>query len=172
LKDGDVILSFNGEKVSDSRHLKLEVASLAPGEKVPVEILRDGSRKTLEVKLKELPGEEQMAKNSSGGNAGQDQGSLQGVGVANLDTQARQQYNVPENVKGAVVTDVAQDSASAEAGLKAGDVIMEINHHAVASADDAVKLTEHSSNNKLTLLRVWSDGGSHYIVVDESNKVG
>ncbi|HEX3719526.1 MAG TPA: DegQ family serine endoprotease [Verrucomicrobiae bacterium] len=172
LKDGDVILSFNGEKVSDSRHLKLEVASLAPGEKVPVEILRDGSRKTLEVKLKELPGEEQMAKNSSGGNAGQDQGSLQGVGVANLDTQARQQYNVPENVKGAVVTDVAQDSASAEAGLKAGDVIMEINHHAVASADDAVKLTEHSSNNKLTLLRVWSDGGSHYVVVDESNKVG
>jgi serine protease Do len=113
-----------------------------------------------------------MAKNSNDNNAGQDNGSLQGVGVADLDSQARQQFNIPENVKGAVVTDVAQDSASAEAGLKAGDVIMEINHHAVASANDAVKLTEHASDNKLTLLRVWSDGGSRYVVVDESNKVG
>ncbi|HEX4122021.1 MAG TPA: DegQ family serine endoprotease [Verrucomicrobiae bacterium] len=172
LKDGDVITSFNGVKVTDSRHLKLEVAGLAPGEKVPVEIMRDGSRKTLEVKLQELPGENAMAKNSNDNNAGQDNGSLQGVGVADLDSQARQQFNIPENVKGAVVTDVAQDSASAEAGLKAGDVIMEINHHAVASANDAVKLTEHASDNKLTLLRVWSDGGSRYVVVDESNKVG
>jgi len=48
---------------------------------------------------------------------------------------------------------------------------MEINHHPVASADDAVKLTGRT-NNKITLLRVWSGSGSHYMVVDESNKVG
>lgn len=171
LKDGDVIVGFNGGKVTDSRHLKLEVAGLAPGENVPVEILRDGSRKTLEVELKELPGDEQMAKNSGDNNAA-DTGSLQGVGVGDLDTQARQQFNIPNHVKGAVVTDVAAGSAAAEAGLKAGDIIMEINHHAVASADDAVKLTEHANNNKMTLLRIWSGNGSRYLVVDESNKVG
>jgi serine protease Do len=113
-----------------------------------------------------------MAKNGNDNSPNHDSGSLQGVGVADVDSQARQQFKIPEDVKGAVVTDVAQESASAEAGLKAGDVIMEINHHAVASADDAVKLTEHSTHNKLTLLRVWSGGSSHYLVVDESNKVG
>jgi serine protease Do len=52
--------------------------------------------------------------------------------------------NIPDNVKGAVVTEVAPNSASAEAGLKPGDVITEINHHDVASANDAVRLTEHA----------------------------
>jgi serine protease Do len=171
LKDGDVITSVNGTTVTDSRHLKLEVAGIMPGEKVPVEILRNGSHKTLEVKMKELPEDEQIAKNSTGGDHAKDNGTLEGVGVADANPQMRQQFNIPEQVKGAVVTEVAPDSASAQAGLKAGDVIMEINHHSVASADDAVKLTGPGSN-KVTLLRVWSTDGSHYMVVDESNKVG
>jgi serine protease Do len=170
LKDGDVIVSFNGTPVTDSRHLKLEVAGIAPGDKVPVEIVRSGSHKTIDVKVKELPGDEQMAKNSPGDNS-QDTGTLQGVGVGDVDAQARQQFNIPDHVKGALVTEVAPDSASAQAGLKAGDVIMEVNHHAVSSADDAVKLTS-GKNNKVTLLRVWSGEGSRYMVVDESNKVG
>ena len=170
LKDGDVIISFNGTPVSDSRHLKLEVAGIAPGEKVPVEIVRNGSDKTIDVKVKELPDDQQMAKNSTG-DSPQDNGTLQGVGVGDMDAQARQQFNIPDHVKGAVITEVAPDSAAAEAGLKTGDVIMEINHHPVASADDAVKLTG-PTNNKVTLLRVWSGDSSHYMVVDESKKVG
>jgi hypothetical protein len=45
---------------------------------------------------------------------------------------------------------------------------MEINHHDVAGANDAVRLTEHA-RTKTTLLRVWSKDGSHYVAVDESN---
>jgi serine protease Do len=161
-KSGDVILEFNGHKVTDSRHLRLEVAEIAPGESVAVEVLRNGSNKTLEVKVKEVPGEEQLASNSSGTD------TLQGVGVSDLDSQTRQQLNIPGNVKGAVVTEVAPNSASASAGLNPGDVITEINHHEVASANDAVRLTEHAKN-KTTLLHVWSKEGSHYLVVDESN---
>ncbi|HEY3855282.1 MAG TPA: Do family serine endopeptidase [Verrucomicrobiae bacterium] len=171
LKDGDVITKVNGTTVTDSRHLKLEVAGILPGEKVPVEILRDGSHKTLEVKMRELPEDERMAKNSTGGDHAKDNGTLEGVGVGDLNSQVRQQFNIPENVKGAVVTEVAPDSAAAQAGLKAGEVILEINHRSVASADDAVKLTGPGSR-KITLLRVWTPDGSDYIVVDESNKIG
>jgi serine protease Do len=170
LKDGDVIVKFNGTPVADSRHLKLDVAGIAPGEKVPVEIVRNGSTKDLDVKVNELPEDEQIAKNSTG-NSSKDNGTLQGVGVADIDPQARQQFNIPDNIKGAVVTSVTPDSASAEAGLKPGDVIMEINRHGVSGADDAVKLTART-DNKVTLLRIWSENGSHYMVVDESNKVG
>jgi serine protease Do len=165
LKSGDVIVEFNGHKVTDARHLKLEVAEAAPGDRVSVEILRDGANKNLEVKVKELPGTEEVADNSTGNSDGTD--TLQGVGVGDIDVQARQQLGIPDNVKGAVVTEVAPNSASAEAGLKPGNVITEINHHSVSSANDAVRLTEHAKD-KTTLLHVWSKDGSHYLVVDES----
>jgi serine protease Do len=169
IKSGDVVLEFNGHKVTDSRHLKLEVAETVPGDRIPVEVLRDGSTKSIEVKVQDLPGTEELASDKSDHSSdGSD--TLQGVGVTDLDSQARQQLSIPDNVKGAVVTEVAPNSASAEAGLKPGDVITEINHHHVGSANDAVRLTEHVKD-KTTLLHVWSKDGSHYLVVDE-NKAG
>jgi serine protease Do len=167
LKSGDVIVKFNGHTVTDSRHLKLEVAETAPGERITVEVLREGSAKTLEVKVAELPGTERLAGNDTGDNNGKDTGTLQGVGVSDVDDQARQQFKIPDYVNGALVTQVAPDSAAAEAGLQAGNVILEINHHPVKNAADAVRLTDHPKD-KTTLVRVWSPEGSHYLVVDES----
>ncbi len=168
-KNGDVVLDFNGKTIADSRHLQLTVAEMKPGSSVPVKVWRDGSTKTLEVTLKQLPGTEELAQNSTENN--KDTGSLNGVGVSNLDQQTRQQFNLPDTVKGAVVTEVKPDSAAAEAGLKPGDVIEAINRHPVKDAEDAVRLTEHAKD-KQTLVRVWEKGGSHYVVVDESKQVG
>jgi len=168
-KPGDVVVEFNGKKVSDSRHLQLSVADTKPGSTVPVEVLRNGEQKTLHATVKQLPGTEQLADNNSS-NSG-DTGTLNGVGVGDLDSQTRQQFNIPKEVKGAVVTQVEPGSAAAEAGLKPGTVIEDINHHPVKSSEDAVKLTENSAS-KRTLLRVWENGGSRYIVVDESKKTG
>ena len=168
-KNGDVVLEFNHNKVTDGRQLKLTVAETKPGSTVPVKIWRDGSEKTLDATIKQLPGTEQLAQNNSGKN--EDTGTLDGVIVGDLDSQTRQQYNLPANVKGAVITDVKPESASAEAGLRPGDVIEEINRHPVASASDAVRLTENAKN-KQTLVRIWDNGGSHYVVVDESHQTG
>jgi len=166
LQSGDLILNYNGKKVTDSQHLKLEVARTQPGEKVPVKILRDGETKTVEVTVRELPGTEHLAKNDK--RDAEDTGTLNGVTVADLDGGARQQFEIPGQVKGVVVTDVDQNSAAAEAGLKPGDVILEINRKPVRTAEEAVKLTEKGTD-KTTLLRVWRDGGSRFVVVDESN---
>jgi serine protease Do len=151
--------------VSDSRQLQLAVAETKPQTKVPVEVLRDGSTRKIEVTVGQLPGSQQLAKADS--ENGQDTGTLQGVGVGDLDSQTREQFKIPHNVKGAVVTEVKPDSAAAEAGLKPGDVIESINRKQVENAEQAVQLTENAKD-KHTLLRVWSDGGSHYVVVDES----
>jgi len=166
LQNGDVITEFNGKAVSDSRHLKLQVAQTTPGTTVPVKIVRDGKTKTVDVTLKELPGTE-LASNKNSNDAENSEDALHGVGVSDLDAQAKQQFKLPADVKGAVVTQVDPNSAAYEAGLREGDVIQEINRKPVKSAEDAVKLTENPKD-KRTLLRVWSKGGSHYVVVDET----
>jgi serine protease Do len=90
--------------------------------------------------------------------------------VSDIDGRARSQLDLPQNIKGAVITDVTQDSAAYEAGLRPGDVIVEINRKPVSNADQAVKLTENVKD-KTVLVKVWSKGGSRFVVVDE-NKVG
>ncbi len=164
LKSGDILVEFNGKAVTDGRHLKLEVARTHPGQTVPVKILRDGTAKTLEVTVQAAPSTEELAKAE---NDSHDTGTLNGVGVADLDDHARQQLDAPAQVNGAVVTQVAPDSAAVEAGLKPGDIIQEINRKPVKSAADAVRMTEKSSD-KITLLRIWREGGSRFVVVDES----
>jgi len=167
LKAGDIVTEFNGKKVSDSRHLKLEVARIKPGDAVSVKVLRDGSPKTFEVTVKEMPGTQDLSKADNRGSSKDDSGTLNGVTVSDLDNPTRQQFDIPGQVRGVVITEVTPDSAAAEAGLKPGDVILEINRHPVKSAEEAVRLTE-KTDNKTTLLRVWRDGGSRFVVVDES----
>jgi len=168
-KDGDVIVNFNGDQITDSSQLQLDVAGTKPGSKVPVQVVRNGDEKTFDVTIGPLPGAQQVAE--AGPQNSNDNGTLNGVGVSNLNQQARQQYNIPKDVGGALITQVDPTSASAQAGLQPGDVIESINRHPVTNADEAVQLTEHP-RNKITLLRIWADGGSHYVVVNESNNVG
>jgi serine protease Do len=169
IKSGDIITKFDGREVRDSRHLKLQVAQAAPGKALPITVNRDGKTRTLQVTPKELPGTE-LAARSGSSSSSDDNGTLNGVTVSDLDEAARSEMKVPAHIKGALVTDVRPDSPAYQAGLRPGDVILEIDRKAVNGAEDAVKLTEQD-HDKRSLLRVWSKGGTRYVVVDES-KVG
>ncbi len=163
LKTGDVVLEFAGKPVRDSRQFRLQVARTSPGQQVPLKVLRDGETKTFELKIQELPGGQSVAKSDR---SAPDEGTLNGVEVSNISPEARQRFNIPDNIKGALVTDLEPDCAAAEAGLSVGDVILEINRQPVKNADEAVRLTERPKD-KTTLLRLWSKGGSRFLVVDE-----
>ena len=165
-KSGDIVVDYNGKAVTDSSHLRLQVADTEPGASVPVKVIRNGSQETLHVTVKELPGSEAVAKNDT--KASDSSESLNGVTVSDIDPRVAKQLGLPQGIKGALVTDVDQDSAAYEAGLKSGSVIEEINHQPVTDANAAVKLTENLKDKKI-LLKVWSANGSHYLVVDESN---
>jgi serine protease Do len=172
LKAGDIITKFNGKPVRDSRHLKLQVAQTSPNAKVPVEVLRDGSTKALTVQLKEFPRNELASRSRRSGDEGGSEAeeTLKGVAVGNIDTRAREQLNMPANLKGAIVTGIDESSAAFEAGLRQGDVILEINRKPVASADDAVELSAKNDKKGSVLLRVWSRGGTRYVVVKEDKQ--
>jgi serine protease Do len=171
IRAGDIITKFNGKPVRDSRQLKLQVAQTSPKAKVPVEVLRDGTTKTLSVQLKEFPRNE-IASSSRRGNDGGSEAeeTLKGVVVGDIHARAREQLNIPGDLKGAIVTDIDEDSAAYEAGLREGDVILEINRKPVGSADEAVELSAKNDKKGSVLLRVWSRGGTRYVVVKEDKQ--
>jgi serine protease Do len=185
LQTGDVIRQVNGKKITDSQQLSLIVSQIAPGTKVTVTFLRSENgkkpvEKTVTATLGTLPGQARAGNdNTPDEQKDSNYDSLDGVEVGDIDSSARQQYGIPNNVRGAVVTSVDENSNSAEAGVREGDVIQEINREPVRTADDAVKLSD-KAHGKRVLLKVWraSNGndnggggsGSFYITVDNAKK--
>lgn len=180
LEDGDVVIEFNGKKVTDPRSLQLLVAQTAPGSKVNLRILRGAAgakatEKTVTATLAELPQEALASLNRNSPEERNQKGTdaLDGVEVTDLDAATRKQLDVPRNVQGALVVNIDPDSTAAESGLSQGDVIMEINRQRVRNADDAVTLSQKVKGDRV-LVRVWSRGGgagaggTRYLVVDNS----
>ena len=167
IKSGDVIVEFNGKPVENASQLKLHVAETAPGSSVPVVVNRNGETKNLSITVREKAKNELASSKQEQGQNGQGD-ALHGVAVGELDQQTREELKVPASVHGALVSQVSPNSAAYEAGLREGDVILEINHQPVKNAQDAVNLTANRSGNE-TLVKVWSHGGSHYLTVNDSN---
>ena len=170
LKAGDVITALDGKPMKDGRNIKLAVANYAPGQKLSADVLRDGKKMNVDITVTARPSEQSLARGSGRGGpnfGAEDTGTLNGVGVGDLDVQTRREFEIPSKIRGALVTSVEPNSAAAAAGLEPGDVIQEINRQPVTGADDAVRLTE-ASESKKTLLRVWSQRGSRYVIVDET----
>ena len=86
--------------------------------------------------------------------------------IGELNSQLRQQLEVPREVQGAVVFDLHPALAVAQAGLRPGDVILSINRQEVRNAGEASQLTQNAKD-KRTLLRVWSNSGSHFILIED-----
>jgi serine protease Do len=164
LKSGDVITEFNGQPINGRNDLLLAVADCSPEQQVTVKFTRDSESNTVKVTLAERPSQE--AKSHSN-----ETDALNGVTVQDLDAQTRQDLQIPDDVQGALVTDVEDGSHAADQGLQKGDVIISIDHHPVSSADDAVKLS-NAASGKYILLKVWGrEGdvtGTRYLSVDNT----
>ena len=166
LKEGDVVVEFEGKKVEDSRQLRLMVAQTPPGAQVRFKVMREGKERQVSATLAELPADG-IASVESPDSKGND--VLDGITVGDLDNRTRRQFEIPSSIEGALVIEVDPDSPAFNAGLRVGDVIIEINRRAVANADEAVELSERLRSNR-ALLRVWSRGITRYVVVEETSK--
>ena len=124
LKPGDIITHFNGGKVKDVTDLQKRVAAVEPGRAAPMVVTRDGKTTTVSVKIGEQPSDEAMAAAESGSE------SVLGLTVEPLTPETARQNRLTAR-RGLLVTEVEPGSAGAEAGIKPGDAIVEINRQPV-----------------------------------------
>jgi serine protease Do len=165
LQHGDVITELNGHKVEDSGSLQIAVSEEAPGQTIQLGIIRNGTPMQISVKVGEYhkPGTE--VADNGGGASGQANSGKLGLAVDDLDQDARQQLQLPADVKGAAIANVRPGSPADDAGLQPGDVVVEVNRKPVTSAEQFVTAVHATPAGKDILLLVWSKGNDSYRVV-------
>ena len=154
IQRGDIILKFNGATVHDEHELPEMVASTPLNRAVPVEVIRGGKHITLTATIAELK-DEQIA-SAKGPEA---PGTSWGMQVQDITPEIAQQLNM-QNAKGVVIRSVRPDSAAAEAGLQAGDLVLEIDHKKVANADDFASMAKAAQKDKQSALLLVQRGSS------------
>jgi len=141
LRDGDIVKSFNGTAIKQSRELGELVGQTKVGRKASVEVLREGKRQTLTVEVGERPSEIEVA--DQGGEA------WRGLRVTELTPQLAERFRLGPSVSGVIVTDVESGSPAGEAGLQPGDIINEINRARIDSLKDYRQATAQAQGNAL-----------------------
>lgn len=169
MQHGDVIVDFDGKPVADSRRLQALVAMTMPDTRVPVTVVRDGKRVTLQVLIAEQP--ENPAAIAMGGSAesprapGTAESELLGLEVQSLDDDLRKQFGLPEDEEGVVVTEVDPDGHAYRAGIRRGVVILEVDRKPIASAEDFKTAEKALTDKDTTLLYVRQAGSPRYVPV-------
>src|SRR5207247_2419320 len=151
-----------------ARDVRLMIGSMAPGTKVRLETNREGQKKTLDGDLAEMPAAEAgpSTEASPEESAQPEKATVFGSAVvADVTDDVRRVLNLPKDVQGAVIAEIDSDSAAAQAGLREGDVIQEVNKQPIKNPKDLVALTKKLKRNEKILMRVWSQGRSGYIAL-------
>ncbi len=174
LKPQDVILSFEGREIRDSRSLPRIVADGEIGKAASIEVWRDGASQTLSITPERL---EDFEKREAGGEsappppaptaepeAGAVRVEALGMTVAEMTDALRERFSIGAEVQGVVITDIGQDTpagmAASEGRIRVGDVIVEVGQQEVATAQAvADKVDEAVKGNSRVVLFLLNRGG-------------
>ena len=167
LKQGDVIESLNGQKVTDFNTLRNRVADAGPGATAELVIVRDGAEKHVSVKLDEADPGKNARRGGESDSPGDDKAAL-GVSVAPLTPELAQRLGAPKNVDGLLVQDVNPDGRAADAGIQQGDIIQAVNRQPVKTVDE-LRTAIRKSTDKPALLLINRQGSNLFVTVRPAN---
>jgi serine protease Do len=159
LMRGDVIIEFDGKQVDEPYNLRNMVASTHPGEKAAMTVIRDGELLSLMVEIGELPSDDQKVPTKY-------ENVLRGVSVQSITPDIYRQLNLPEKIRGVVVSDV-ETGSPAEARLLPGDVILEINRKAIAGIEDYEAIVSEIDPDSDVLLLVFRRGSTIFVTINK-----
>lgn len=158
LRQGDVIVEYRGEPVTDVGSFRNRVSLTAPGSTETITVLRDGKRKTLQVTIGKLTEDKLLAQGPAQ--------SLDEIGltVQTLTPQLAEQFDARPG-EGVVVTEVRSGSIAAMAGIETGSVILQVNREPVGSAADFQRAIKQAASDKRVLLLVRKGGMQRYVAL-------
>ncbi|WP_061243138.1 DegQ family serine endoprotease [Ectopseudomonas composti] len=159
LQVGDVILSLNGKPIIMSADLPHLVGGLKPGEKAELDVVRDGSRKKLNVTVGTLPEEGQELASSDSAQGGERSNNRLGVTVVELTAEQKKGLDL----KGGVVVKEVLNGPAAMIGLRPGDVITHLNNQAIDSTNTFSQVAQELPKNRSVSMRVLRQGRASFI---------
>jgi serine protease Do len=167
LEPGDVIVSFDGKAIEKMRDLPRIVAETEIGATVVVELIRNGSRMTVDVTLGELEKAELVGIVGEESQGDAESFEKLGFAVDNLNAELAAELGLDESMRGVVVTEVVEGSPAFDKGLQPGDVIKRFGQRRVENAADLAKSVAETleSGRAGVLLLVESEGRERFIQI-------
>jgi serine protease Do len=173
IQSGDVIISFDGVEVEDTRGLVTAVGNADVGKVVRVIIFRDGKTKTIKVTLgrREAAEKEKLVPVTKAPEKIKETEKF-GMKLLTINSESRIQLNLPEDLEGVAVLDVSETSDAFEKGIRAGDVIVEAGRTKIADVNDISKIFEDAieAGRKSILLLVLKGDNSRFVGLSLSEK--
>jgi serine protease Do len=157
IERGDVIVTFDGTEIEEMKDLPYIVASTPVGKEVTVEVIRKGRTEQIQVKIGELEGEKEAAEPV------EEKPNL-GLTVHELTPELARGYGLSET-SGLVVVDVEGDSPAADAGIRPGDLIMEVDQIPMKDLDQFNKQISSYKDGDTVLFLVKRRGTTLYLTL-------
>jgi serine protease Do len=152
IKEGDVIVTFDGKKIEEMNDLPMIVASTPVGKIVTVEVIREGKKKRIEVKIAELD------EGIEEGETQEEEKRDLGMTVDEITPSVARQLGLSDE-RGVVVVRVESDSPAEKAGIARGDVIREINREPVNDVETYKEKIRQHKKGDVILFRIKKQGG-------------
>lgn len=154
IQEGDIILEFEGQEIRRSGELPPLVGQVRPGDKAKVLVLRDGSRKLLNITIEELPDQRGQRRTQQ-----EQPADRLGLKVTELDSDMNQRWGVDEGV---MIVDIEPGSA-ARSGFRKGDVITMIGSRQIKDLRDYRKAVELLKKGQAVPVRVVRQGEPAFV---------
>ncbi len=151
IKSGDVIIAINDQTIIDSNTLRNIVASTTPGTSVSVTFLRDGREQKVNVILAELPAQQAQRSDDDGSGGSPSVGKF-GLTLEPLTAELASRLGLSAADRGLVVTKVEPGGSGAEAGIREGDLIQEVNRQPVRTIADFTAAQQRSGTRPALML--------------------
>jgi serine protease Do len=149
IEPGDVIVGINGQDIVDADDLPHLVGMLAPSTKAKVEIIRKGKRKSLKVIIGALDGDEVAIVETK------ENSDILGLSVKPVEQDQLRALRLPG---GALVTEVLAQSPAAQAGIKPGDILVQLGYSRIDDTDEYLQIIQELPKNTPILVRLYRQG--------------
>jgi serine protease Do len=161
----DVIVEYDGKPMDSPTHLRNAVAQTPIGRKVTVKLIRDKKPKMLELTIVEQPKSMSQSGSDDGGESASPSGVLSDIDVRELNEDVAGRYGLKSSERGLVVVRVKPDSPAEQAGVREGDIVLEVNRKAVNSIKSYERAASGLAKDQSVLLLIKRKGQTIYLTL-------